>query len=78
MYKAINCGKCPLNGTCHKSKGDRVIQVNVNLERQKQQADQLLKSEEGIQKRKRRCFDVEPVFGNIKHNHNFRRFMLRG
>ncbi|SDH04986.1 transposase, IS4 family, partial [Dyadobacter soli] len=78
MYKASNCGKCPLNGACHKSKGDRIIQVNVNLQRQKQQADELLKSEEGIQKRKKRCFDVEPVFGNIKHNHNFRRFMLRG
>ena len=25
---------------------------------------------------KKRCFDVEPVFGNIKHNHGFRRFML--
>lgn len=78
MYKARNCGKCPLNGACHKSKGDRIIQINVNLQRQKQQSDELLKSEEGIQKRKKRCFDVEPVFGNIKYNHNFRRFMLRG
>ncbi|WP_157474928.1 transposase, partial [Dyadobacter sp. Leaf189] len=43
-----------------------------------QQAEQLLKSEEGVAKRKKRCFDVEPVFGNIKANHGFRRFMLRG
>ncbi len=78
MYKANNCNNCPLNGACHKSKGDRIIQVNVNLQRQKQQADELLKSEEGVIKRKKRCFDVEPVFGNIKNNHNFRRFMLRG
>ncbi|KAA6438614.1 IS1182 family transposase [Dyadobacter flavalbus] len=78
MYKASNCETCPLNGACHKSKGNRIIQVNVKLERQKQQADQLLKSEEGIRKRKKRCFDVEPVFGNIKNNHGFRRFMLRG
>ncbi|WP_439582534.1 transposase, partial [Dyadobacter bucti] len=69
---------CPLNGACHKSQGDRVIQINVNLERQKRQADELLKSEEGVAKRKKRCFDVEPVFGNIKNNHSFRRFMLRG
>ncbi|WP_145331178.1 transposase, partial [Sphingobacterium siyangense] len=27
---------------------------------------------------KQRCHDVEPVFGNIKQNHGFRRFMLRG
>ncbi|MCF0054116.1 IS1182 family transposase [Dyadobacter sp. LJ53] len=78
MYQASNCIKCPLNGACHKSKGDRIIQVNMNLERQKQQADKLLKNEEGIRKRKKRCFDVEPVFGNIKYNHGFRRFMLRG
>jgi len=78
LYKAKNCQGCPLNGACHKSQSNRIIQINVNLERQKQQADELLKSEEGVAKRKKRCFDVEPVFGNIKHNYGFRRFMLRG
>lgn len=78
LYKAQNCRSCPLNGACHKSQNDRIIQINVNLERQKQQADELLTSEEGIARRKKRCFDVEPVFGNIKNNHGFRRFMLRG
>ncbi len=29
-------------------------------------------------KRKQRCWDVEAVFGNIKQNMNFKRFMLRG
>jgi hypothetical protein len=38
----------------------------------------LLNSEEGLERRKKRCFDVEPTFGNIKQNHGFRRFMLRG
>jgi hypothetical protein len=37
-----------------------------------------LTSEKGIYYRKRRPADVEPVFGNIKSNHGFRRFMLRG
>lgn len=46
--------------------------------RLKQKADKRLKSKRGIQKRKQRCFDIEPVFANIKHNHNFKRFMLRG
>jgi transposase len=78
LYKAVNCSNCPLNGVCHKSQRARIIQINVNLERQKQRADELLKSEEGIEKRKKRCYDVEPVFGNIKNNHGFRRFMLRG
>ena len=77
-YQAKNCGNCPLNGACHKSKGNRVIEINENLKRQKQKAFELLNTEEGIRRRKKRCFDVEPVFGNIKQNHGFRRFMLRG
>jgi transposase len=77
-YQAKNCWNCPLNGACHKSKGNRIIEVNENLKRQKQKAYVLLNSEEGIKRRKKRCFDVEPVFGNIKQNHGFRRFMLRG
>ncbi|WP_079715825.1 transposase [Parapedobacter luteus] len=57
---------------------NRIIQVNHNLNRLKQRAEKKLKSKRGVKKRKQRCHDVEPVFGNIKHNHNFKRFMLRG
>jgi hypothetical protein len=32
----------------------------------------------GLQKRKQRTADVEPVFAQLKHHHNFRRFSLRG
>ena len=35
-------------------------------------------SEQGIKYRKQRPADVEPVFGNIKYNKGFKRFMLRG
>jgi len=77
-YQAASCANCPLNGACHKSKGNRIIEINENLIRLKQKAHELLNSEEGIQRRKKRCFDVEPVFGNIKQNHGFKRFMLRG
>lgn len=77
-YQARNCGNCPLNGACHKSRDNRIIEINENLKRQKQRAHELLNSEEGIKRRKKRCYDVEPVFANIKQNHGFRRFMLRG
>jgi transposase len=77
-YQAARCANCPLNGACHKSKGNRIIEINENLIRLKQKAHELLNSEEGIQRRKKRCFDVEPVFGNIKQNQGFKRFMLRG
>jgi transposase len=77
-YRACNCDGCPLRGVCHQSKGNRVIEINANLNRLKAKADDLLKSEKGIEKRKQRCCDVEPVFANIKYNHGFKRFMLRG
>lgn len=77
-YQAQNCNGCPLRGVCHQSKDNRVIEVNHNLIRHKAIAKEKLNTEEGISKRKKRCYDVEPVFGNIKSNHKFNRFMLRG
>lgn len=77
-YQAANCERCPLNGGCHKSKGNRIIEVNFNLNRLKAIAHQNLTSERGIAHRKKRPWDVESVFGNIKSNHGFRRFLLKG
>jgi transposase len=77
-YQAQNCSGCSLRGLCHKAKGNRIIERNYNLIRLKTKAKTLLTSEKGIAKRKQRCHDVEAVFGNIKQNINFKRFMLRG
>ena len=77
-YQAQNCHGCPLRGSCHKAKGNRIIERNHNLIRLKDKAKSLLLSEEGVAHRKRRCWDVEAVFGNIKQNMGFKRFMLRG
>lgn len=77
-YRATNCRNCPLHGPCHKAKENRTIEVNEMLQNFKHRAYQLLTSPQGIEKRKRRGWDVETVFGNIKSNHGFRRFMLRG
>ena len=62
---------------CHQSKENPSIERNHNLERHKELTRKRLKSEEGIEKRKKRCYDVEPVFANLKHNHHFKRFMLK-
>lgn len=77
-YQAINCSGCPLRGACHQSKENRIIEVNHNLNRHKQKAREVITSEEGIKHRKQRAKDVEAVFGNIKQNKGFRRFLLRG
>ena len=77
-YKAQNCNGCPLRGMCDKENGDRILEINQNLVRHRKKARELLTSEDGIAHRKQRNCDVETVFGNIKHNKKFRRFMLRG
>lgn len=77
-YQAQNCQGCPLRWGCHKAKGERIIEVNHNLERQKQIARNRLLSPEGIEHRKRRPAEIEAAFGNIKQNKGFRRFLLRG
>lgn len=77
-YQATNCLGCPLRVSCHKSKGNRIIEINHALKKYKQQVKQNLQSEKGIYHRKKRPADVEPVFANIKNNHQFKRFMLRG
>jgi transposase len=77
-YRTTKCKGCPLQTQCNPDRNAKTIEVNHNLNRLKQQADKRLKTKKGIKKRKQRCCDVEPVFAAIKHNHHYKRFMLRG
>jgi transposase len=77
-YQAKKCNGCALREACHSQRGNRIVEVNHRLRKLKQQANAKLKSEKGMVYRKRRAADVEPVFANIKHNKNFKRFMLKG
>jgi transposase len=63
-----------------RNKGLSVMPTNpdVELERYKAIQRMRLQSEEGKQMLKRRREDIEPTFGNIKRNLDFRRFLLRG
>jgi transposase len=78
IYKAHGCRKCAHRKACCSGKGNRGIQVNRNLDRLRDCARQRLDSPEGRQLRSQRPVDVESVWGQIKQNRNFRRFMLRG
>lgn len=77
-YRTTKCAGCPLQQQCNPGFNTRTIDINHNLNRLKQLAEKRLKSKRGVKKRKQRCHDTEPVFANIKNNHHFRRFMLRG
>jgi hypothetical protein len=53
-------------------------QNNPKLAKIREKIFKLLNTKKGIKLRKKRCHDVEPVFAELKHNKNFKRFMLRG
>lgn len=77
-YQAQNCMDCPIRGKCHKAMGNRIIEVSHRLNELREKARELLLSEKGKAHRSQRPIDVEPVFGILKQNKGFRRFMLRG
>lgn len=77
-YEAQRCEGCPLRGMCHKSQGNRRIEVNKNLNRLKGKAREKLLSEQGLYHRSKRPVEVEAVFGQLKSNNKFTRFTLRG
>ena len=73
-YQAERCDGCPLRGSCFKARGNRIIEVNHQLQHYKQKARELLTSEEGIKHRGRRCIEPEAVFGQTKYNKAYKRF----
>lgn len=77
-YQAQNCEGCPLRGSCHKAEGNRIIEVNHNLNKLRSKEREKLMSEDGLRHRSQRPQDVEATFGNLKSNKGFKRFRLRG
>jgi len=77
VYQAKNCKKCPLRDSCNRAAGNRKIEVNHKNNAYRAKARELLDSEQGRYYRGRRSIEPEAVFGQIKHNHNFRRFHLK-
>ena len=73
-YQAKNCNGCPLRSLCFKAEGNRIIERNHRLEKNKRQAFNLLTSDEGLKQRGRRCIEPEAVFGQMKFDMAYRRF----
>jgi hypothetical protein len=75
----VNCEGCPLRCLCYKGKAPRrVIEVNHRNNGYRAKAKELLNSEEGLRHRSMRPIEPEAVFGDIKFDHGFRRFRLKG
>ena len=62
-------------GKLQKSKQEQAITRNHELERRRNLIRKRLISPQGVEKRKRRSAEVEPVFSPIKSNRNGKRFI---
>ncbi len=78
VYECVNCQDCPVKSDCTKSKYNRRLYIGVELLEMRKQARKRLKSPEGVKLRSQRPIEVEAVFGRLKHNWGFRRFLMRG
>lgn len=76
-YDCRECKDCAMRNICV-TKGKESISYNHRLIEHRKMAKELLESDVGVQKRKQRNTEVETVFGQIKQNMGFRRFLLRG
>ncbi|AJS59739.1 IS1182 family transposase [Paenibacillus sp. IHBB 10380] len=77
-YRSASCAGCPLKAACTKAPGNREVKVSIEYLRHKNEAREILQSEEGYALSVRRMTEPESVFGQIKNNRGFRRFLLRG
>lgn len=78
-YSNDKCGRCPHRGKCHSSKnGYRTVRVNQVLNEYRPKVLEALTSEEGALLRMNRSIQVEGVFGVLKEDYGFRRFLTRG
>lgn len=70
-----HCGGCPFKDKCPVQQNkDGTISRNLSGMRQEELAYERLTRPENLEKLQRRSVEPEPVFGQAKHNHGYRRF----
>ena len=78
VYQCNNCKGCSLHEQCHKSTGNRRLEVNHKLLKYKKKVVELLATQEGVEYYKRRSIEPEPVFGQMKADRKYNRFRHMG
>ncbi len=78
-YCNEKCGRCPHRAKCNKSQNAyKTLQVNDVISKYRPLALENITSEEGALLRMNRSIQVEGVFGVLKEDYRFRRFLTRG
>ena len=85
VYSCSNCGGCPHKKKCIKGASkipleerSKNLHVSKTFQRQRQEMEARIKTEEGILLHINRSIQIEGAFGVIKQDMGFRRFLLRG
>jgi transposase len=78
VYACGDCQGCPVKAHCTRAAGNRQLHVSFQAWAYRQQARENLLSVIGQKLRAARGVEVETVFGRIKEDWGFRRFLLRG
>jgi hypothetical protein len=79
IYECKDCSGCKFLEQCTKSKEQhRTITINRRLDAYRNRTRENLNTETGISLIKRRSFEIETFFGDLKHNQSYRRIRLRG
>jgi len=85
VYSCTQCAGCPYKTKCIKGASktpleerNKNLYVSKNFQRQRQEMETRINTEEGILLRINRSIQVEGTFGILKQDMGFRRFLLRG
>lgn len=78
LYRCHDCQGCPVQDQCTQSEHGRTVRMSLALRHFRQQANERLLSVLGVALSSQRLIEPEAVFGRLKHNWGFRRFLMRG
>ena len=78
VYECSGCEGCPQKKLCTRAKGNRRLQVSKEFIALRQAALERITSEQGKVLRLNRSIQSEGVFGVLKQDYGFRRFLRRG
>ena len=85
VYSCAHCDGCPHKTRCIKGKSKTPLEersknlyVSKNFQRQRNEMEARINTDEGILLRINRSIQVEGAFGVLKQDLGFRRFLLRG
>lgn len=78
QYQCVSCKRCNLKSQCHKSKGNRIVNLNEELTIIHKEVLSNLESTQGALLRMNRSIQVEGAFGVMKEDYTYRQIRRRG